>query len=109
MQHSRSDPEYVTPNMQDTISEVQIDEEGRLTVKPTTEKFPYIYREAMEVHWDEERKFLYSPTPRKWSYEMWFRHIISAAQVQGCSLSLFPATRWINVPDDIRKAITDGE
>ncbi|HTN93879.1 MAG TPA: hypothetical protein VMJ33_04795 [Gallionella sp.] len=37
----------------DAISEIGMDDEGRLYVAPETKTFPYIYREAMEVHWNE--------------------------------------------------------
>jgi len=50
----------------DLIEAVGIDESGSLWVKPATATFPYIYREAMEVHRDAERACLYSPKPRKW-------------------------------------------
>jgi hypothetical protein len=52
----------------DNILEIGIDDEGRLYVKPTTTKFPMMYREAIEVHWDSNGDFLYSPKPRNWSY-----------------------------------------
>ena len=81
----------------DSISSVEIDETGRLHVFPWSRVFPYIYREAMEVHWDAERKSLYSPKPREWSYARWFQQILAAAKEQGCLLVLQGDTNWHNV------------
>jgi hypothetical protein len=91
---------------QDEIAEVGIDERGRLYVRPATSTFPYIWREAMEVHWDVSGAFLHSPVPREWSYADWYRQIVSAAQEQAWELRLTPRTRWTNVPEEVRVAIT---
>ncbi len=45
----------------EAIAEIGIDDIGRLYVAPQNKKFPYIYREAMEVHWDEDGQYLYAP------------------------------------------------
>lgn len=47
----------------DRIAEIRIDEAGRLCAQPKTHSFPFIYRAGMEVHWDEDGKYLYSPLP----------------------------------------------
>ena len=70
----------------DEIAEIVIDAAGQLHVVPASHAFPYIYREAMEVHWDPERHSLYSPPPREWSYSRWFQQILVAAREQGCEL-----------------------
>lgn len=82
----------------DKIAEVAIDCEGRLLIFPASNKYPMIYREAVEVHWDSDGRFLYSPKPREWSYFHWFKHIIDVAG----GLSLTSDTRWTNVPEDLR-------
>lgn len=82
---------------QDTIDVIEIDGVGKLHVVPSTESFPYIYREAMEVNWDAERHSLHSPKPRDWPYLKWFEQILAAAQAQGCELSLADKTKWLNV------------
>lgn len=89
----------------DTIQEVGIDQKGSLWVKPTTATFPYIYREAMEVHWDADRRCLYGPTPREASYLTWFKQIVCGAQYQGVELELKPETRWSGIDDELRHAI----
>jgi hypothetical protein len=81
----------------DTIAELEIDTAGKLHVVPSTHAFPYIYREAMEVHWDPSRRSLYSPIPREWSYSRWFQQILAAAREQGCELQLAPSTKWHNI------------
>ena len=85
----------------DTIRQVEIDAGGRLLVTPDSVRFPYIYREAMEVHWDDAGAFLFAPTPREWSYADWFRQMLYAARTQGHDLLVSERTRWINVPSDM--------
>ena len=93
---------------QDAIRSIEIDETGRLHVVPSSRVFPYIYREAMEVHWDEQRKSLYSPPPREWSYTRWFQQIVSAARQQGCSLLLTPNTTWRGVSNDLQHQFAEA-
>jgi Integron Cassette Protein Hfx_Cass5 len=90
----------------DAIEAVGIDEQGSLWVKPATAAFLYVYREAMEVGWDVERRCLYSPTPREWSYAAWFKRIIDAAREQGVELELNHTTSWSGIEPDLREAIT---
>ena len=87
---------------QDTIAELEVDSEGRLHVVPATHTFPYIYREAMEVHWDPARRSLYSPIPREWSYSRWLQQILAAAREQGCELRLASTTSWLNINPDLK-------
>ena len=89
----------------DVIIRIAIDQEERLLVKPKTMSFPYMYREAMEVHWDNEGKFLYSPKPKIWSYLEWYSQIIKAAKEQSCILSITKETEWANVPMDLKNEI----
>ena len=90
---------------QDQIKEIGIDDKGRLYVKPLSKKFPYIYREAMEVHWDADGNFLYSPKPREWRYLDWFKQIIDAAKKQSCDLIPIESTIWVNIPDSLKAEI----
>ena len=91
---------------QDLIAEIGIDDEQRLWVRPLKESFDQIFRSGMEVHWDNDRKRLFSPKPRQWSYLRWFAQIVSAAANEyGVSLKLTPATVWRNVPNDLKAAI----
>jgi hypothetical protein len=82
----------------DPIAEVAIDEQGRLLITPTSNTYPMIYREAVEVHWDAKGRFLYFPKPREWSYLDWFKHIVDTAG----DLVLSADTKWRNVPEDLR-------
>jgi hypothetical protein len=91
----------------DAVEAIGIDERGSLWVKPATAAFPYIYREAMEVHWDVKRSCLYSPVPRKWSYLDWFRQIKAAAREQGVELEVSQATSWVEVDPALRQAISN--
>jgi hypothetical protein len=93
----------------DTIAAVGIDDGGSLWVKPATATFPYIYREAMEVHWDAERLRLYSPKPREWSYVRWFKQIRDAAREQGVQLEVGRTTSWAGIDPELWQAMTDDE
>ena len=90
----------------DDITALGIDADGRLWVRPSSETFPLIYREAMEVHWDAEGRFLYSPKPREWSYLRWFQQIVNAAAEVQCCLRLTAETQWENIPEALRSDIT---
>ena len=93
----------------DDIVRVEIDADGRLHVVPSLESFPYIYREAMEVHWDTERRSLYGPPPREWSRARWLRQILDAAREQGCELTITDETEWVGVESAVRaKLILEG-
>ena len=92
----------------DSIKELGIDSEGRLYLVPESKTFPYIYREAMEVHWDSKLGRLYGAVPRKWTYEEWYTQIVSAAHEQSCILFLSKSTAWANVPDSLKASIQGG-
>jgi hypothetical protein len=91
----------------DEILEIAIDQEERLLVKPKSNSFPYMYREAMEVHWDNEGKFLYSPKPKQWRYLDWYIQIIKAAKEQTCLLTITDNTEWVNIPEELKNDIID--
>jgi hypothetical protein len=81
----------------DPIAAVEIDDAGRLHVKPRSQEFPYIYREAMEIVWDPARRSLHSPKPREWSCARWYEQIVAAAREQGWELRPTSETKWVNV------------
>jgi len=89
----------------DFIKRIEIDSDGRLLVAPSHLRLPFVYREAAEVSWDENGAFLYSPTPRQWSYFEWFMHIMQVAKQLNCDLQIASTTIWVNVPDDLRRQI----
>lgn len=89
----------------DHIREIKIDEQGRLCITPKATDFSLIYRSAMEVYWDENGKFLYSPKPREWSYFDWYLQILSATLDCSCMLFLTEKTVWSNVPDELKHQI----
>jgi hypothetical protein len=91
--------------LSDQIIEIGIDESERLYVMPQAKRFPYIYREAMEVQWDAVRSVLRSPRPREWSYLRWFQQIVCAAKEQGVRLEITQSTKWSNVSEVVRSEI----
>ena len=88
--------------MEDLIEEIGIYEEERLYLKPATETFTMIYREAMEVHWNSERGYLYGVRPLKWGYIDWYQKILKAASKQGCELVISPIVKWANFPGEMQ-------
>ncbi len=90
------------------ISEIAIDDSGRLIVKPMKQNFEHIYRSALEVHWDSKKECLYSPKPREWTYLDWYKQIISAVESEyGYELVLTVETKWTNTPDTLKHDIED--
>jgi hypothetical protein len=90
----------------DNISEIGIDEQQRLYIRPERQTFDYIYRAAAEVGWDKKEKILFSPKPREWSHFVWYRHILDIAKDEyGCKLHLTEQTKWKNIPDDLKQQI----
>lgn len=94
----------------DNIQEIGIDENGRLIIKPEKKRFPLIYRTATEVHWDNNKNFLYSPKPREWTYLDWFRHIVSTIQTEcGIKLKTTAETLWFSIPETLKEEIRSSE
>lgn len=94
----------------DKIINIEIDNSGRLHIKPEKEKFIMIYRTATEVHWDERKLTLYSPKPRDWSYLDWYKHIVKVAETECLvKLQLTDITVWINIPIDLKNEITKAQ
>lgn len=90
----------------DAIAQVMIDDAERLCVTPAAQSFTMIYRAAIEVHWDNNLRCLYSPKPREWNYLQWFRHIITGVESEcGCSLKLKSETQWKSVPPELQADI----
>lgn len=92
----------------DSIAEIGIDSQGRLYVVPLTKAFPYIYREAMEVHWDAIGHYLYAPPPPRTQRGpvWWFHQILAAAKEQGCELQFGAETKWKNIPRPLMEEIS---
>lgn len=92
----------------DSIAEIGVDEQGRLYVAPQTKAFPYIYREAMEIHWDDTNHYLFAPPPPRAELAQpiwWFQQIIAAAKEQACELRLAPDTKWHGISQQLREEI----
>ena len=93
---------------QEFVAAIEIDASGRIHVAPSESQFPHIYREAMEVSWNDATKTLHSPVPREWTYAQWLRQIFAAAAEQGTQLALSPQTEWINVSNDLQVDLTNA-
>ena len=90
----------------DQISEIGIDIEERLYIKPSIARFDLIYRTATEVHWDANGLFLFSPKPRELTYLDWYIHIVAVVNDEcGYKLVLSDKTIWTNIPDELKWGI----
>jgi hypothetical protein len=96
---------YAHGMTEDSIAQIEIDAAGRLLLLPQSASFPSIYREAMEVGWDRDRRALFGPKPTEWSYTRWFEQLVAATSEQGVRLLLTPSTKWTNVPPEVRAEI----
>jgi Integron Cassette Protein Hfx_Cass5 len=93
----------------DEIALIEIDAMGRLCVSPESASYPYIYRAAMEVHWDAHGKYLYSPVPREWSYARWLRQFRDALKDEyGATLAVTPRTRWRNIDEKLKSELIEA-
>lgn len=89
------------------VSEIGIGQDGRLYLRPKKNKFPLIYRAAMEVQWDEEANVLWAPKRGDWSYPDWFKQVVASVESEyGTTLRLNEKTKWSNISEDLQKEIT---
>jgi len=86
------------------ISEVVIDEAGRLVIRPATAAFDDLYRAgAFGFRWDDGNASLVSPPPKEWGYTRWFEHMLSVIVGEyGVILTPWSDTQWKNVPNNLR-------
>ena len=88
------------------IAEIRIDGAGRLCLTPEIPDFAYIYRAGMEVQWDEQGEFLFSPPTREWTYVRWFEQLVEAARGEcGYDLTVNSLTRWVAIEPSLKEAI----
>ena len=86
----------------DFIDEIGIDADRRIYLRPRQQTFPYIYREAIDIHWEPQTRRLRSSVPREWSYLQWFQHIVCGS---GVDFRLAPDCSFATIPDDLRLSI----
>lgn len=94
------------------ISKIEILENGEMYLvlasggKPM---YQYIYREAGQVYWGNERKAFKAPTPKNWSHADWYKYIVSmTASGLGLSLKLSKSAIWVNVSEATKAEICAG-
>lgn len=92
----------------DFIKEIKIDQSGRLCIFPEKERFTQIFTLAKEVNWDNNQYFLYSPSPREWSYFEWYKHIASVTRECNVTLVLTSDIIWTNIPSALKDEILEN-
>jgi len=82
----------------EAITEIGIDGEGRLYVRPSNSSFEHIYRTASGVRWDEEAGCLFAPVPRDWTQRRWLDRIVAdVADEYRVRLRITAITRWTGI------------
>lgn len=91
------------------IKEIGLDTKGHLYILPTTSSFPFVYRDASGVRWDETKKALVAFEPERWGTLDLYSQILSAVKNEyGCILFISNETLWHNVPELTRDQIVLG-
>jgi hypothetical protein len=92
---------------EEQISEVAIDDSGRMLLKPSDTLFGDLHTAgAWGFRWDEPTQSLAIPQPREWTYCDWFDHVVKIIGSEyGVELKLTPQTRWTSVPSSVRGEI----
>ena len=93
--------------MEVDITEIGMDGERRVFVRPASGDFEQVYRAAMEVYWDRSSRRLTHPrAPRDWTPVQWFHQIVDAvAGEYGVHLRLTDGTTWVGIPSEMRSEI----
>ena len=93
--------------MEVDITEIGMDGERRVFVRPASGDFEQVYRAAMEVYWDRSSRRLTHPhAPRDWTPVQWFQQIVGAvADEYGVHLRLTDGTTWVGIPSEMRSEI----
>jgi hypothetical protein len=88
------------------ITDIGVEEAGRIYVVPAEGDFAFIHRAAMGVSWDAERRRLLGSPPKEWSHGQWFEQIVTAVESEyRDSLRVASSTRWTNIPEQLRQEI----
>ena len=90
----------------ESIKKIWIDNQYRLCVKPQKETYEQIYRSAMDVHWNQEKCYLYTPSNSSRSPFEWFNQIVLAVKTEyGSQLYITEETQWENIKESLKTAI----
>ena len=89
------------------IEKVYVDNSQILFVKPKSYSFDKIYRSAMGVNWDENKRCLYQAHPsREWDILRWYKQILLAVKSEyGITLKICSDTIYENIEPEVQKSI----
>ena len=93
------------------IEKIYVDNNQILFVKPKSYSFDKVYRSALGVNWDENKRCLYQAhTSREWGILRWFKQILLAAKSEyGITLKVCSDTIYENIGSELKKSIEDEE
>lgn len=90
----------------DVIEKIGIDENNRLYIKPTMDKFPLMHRIDMRIHCNSSEQRLLATEPEGLTYLDSYQHIIHGVKKEyNCILRLTDATIWENIDDELKEQI----
>ena len=92
------------------IAAVELDDNGRVLVKPPPGSddgyFRFIFRSATGVRWRSQDGSFHAVEARSLTSAAWFENIVSSVRGElGIDLRLNDETRWVSVPDSVRREI----
>jgi hypothetical protein len=90
------------------ILKVAVLNDGRIAVFPESRKaeYQYVYREAAGVYWDQILGCFHSTSPREWTPQKWYQHIVAIVKTGvGIQMVLTPETKYESTQEGFEDAI----
>lgn len=83
------------------ITEIRLENTGRLVIKPETGAFPYIYRAGLSVYWDNDGRYFYNDLLQGQSLPESFKNLLKAVREEyGINLQITDLTVWCDIPGE---------
>ena len=93
------------------IASVKILETGEISVQPdeVDDFYPYVYRTATGVRWDERSASFVSQVPKEWTVAKWFENIVASVEDElGTHLQLSDKTLWVSVSEKDKEEVLES-
>ena len=91
------------------ISEIGIDGNIGIYIRPETAKFPFIWRSASGIHWDDRKNILHTTNQTGWTHLQWYKQIVGVIRDEySYELLLTDKTIWINISNDLKKEMIEA-
>jgi len=91
------------------IKKIYINEKGCICIQPQKKSFDMIYRGAMGIQWDDNKKCLTHEKTQKWSLVQWYKQILRATKNEyGIILKITPHTEYEMMDEETVQKIIIG-